>query len=128
GYPGPGPQPGASTNSAIGARATASIDRRSASAGVAHARCDAVDREEARSRQLVAVAVARRPRAAQELDLEQRDRVDQRVAAVDRGSQQPLALEQPALAGDRQQQAARQGELGLDPAPDARPHLSILDQ
>src|SRR3954465_8932511 len=27
GYPGPGPQPGASTNSAIGARATASIAR-----------------------------------------------------------------------------------------------------
>ena len=30
GYPGPGPQPGASTNSAIGARATASIARRAA--------------------------------------------------------------------------------------------------
>src|SRR4051812_37372343 len=93
GYPGPGPQPGASTNSAIGARATASIDRPCGSAGVAHARGDAVDREEARSRQLLAVAVACRSRAAQELDLEQGDRVDQRVAAVDRGSQQPFALE-----------------------------------
>src|SRR3954463_2114964 len=71
GYPGPGPQPGASTNSAIGARATASIDPLRGSAGVAHARGDAVDGEEARPRQLFAVAVARRPGAAQELDLEQ---------------------------------------------------------
>src|SRR4051794_37380252 len=68
---GPGPQPGASTNSAIGARATASIDRPCGSAGVAHARGDAVDGEEARPRQLVAVAVARTPGAAQELDLEE---------------------------------------------------------
>src|SRR6187431_3352616 len=70
GYPGPGPQPGASTNSAIGARATASIDRLRGSAGVAHARGDAVDGEEARPRQLLAVAVSRGPGAAQELDLE----------------------------------------------------------
>ena len=71
GYPGPGPQPGASTNSAIGARATASIDRLRGSAGVAHARGDAVDGEEARPRQRLAVAVTGRPGAAQELDLEQ---------------------------------------------------------
>src|SRR3954469_2846768 len=70
GYPGPGPQPGASTNSAIGARATARIDRRRRSAGVAHARGDPVDGKEARPRQLVAVAVAGGPGAAQELDLE----------------------------------------------------------
>src|SRR6476619_2281789 len=99
GYPGPGPQPGASTNSDIGARATASIDRPRGSTGVAHARGDAVDGQEARPCQLLAVAVARRPGAAQELDLEQRHRVDQRVAAVDRGAQEPLPLEQPALAG-----------------------------
>src|SRR5215203_4224486 len=76
------------------------------SAGVAHARGDAVDGEEARARQLLAVAVAFRPGAAQELDLEQRHRVDVGVAAVDRGTQEPLAGEQPLLAGDGQQREA----------------------
>src|SRR4051795_11489906 len=96
GYPGPGPQPGASTNSAIGARDGASIDPAARSARVAHPGGDAVDGEEARARERLLVALGPRARPAQKLDLDERHRVDVGVAAVDRGAQLRAGGHQPA--------------------------------
>ena len=70
--------------------------RRSGSAGVAHARRDPGDRGQQRRARLLAA----RAHAAQELDLEVRERVDPRVAVLEPALQRGRLVQQPPLVGD----------------------------
>ena len=128
GYPGPGPQPGASTNSAIGARATASIEPRPAQPVLRMPAAIPL-----MARKLARASSSPSPSAAA------RDRRSSSIWSNDIGStyglrrsiearRSALAGEQALLAGDREQRAARQPELRLDPVPDPRPQLAVLDQ
>src|SRR4051794_37807520 len=96
------------------------------SARVAQAAGDAVHGQQARARDVLAGLA--RADAPQQLDLDERERVHERVAAVDRVAQDRFAVEEALAAVDTDEQVRRAGELVLDLPPDARADLLVLAQ
>ena len=73
------------------------------SAGVAQPAGDPVDGEKAHAPELLGVDLGPFAPAPQELHLHERKRVDERIATIDRGLQDGLAVEQLLAAADRDQ-------------------------
>src|SRR3954465_12521068 len=96
------------------------------SARVAQPAGDAVHGQQARPRDVLAGRAG--ADAPQQLDLDERERVHERVAAGDRVAQDRLAVEQALAAVDADEQMRRARELVLDLPPDALPDLLVLAQ